>query len=250
MQHLLERPLVQLRFVEQFDLLAVVRQTPVVLRDQGLQPRGKLPAAGVDAVAVFDELPVVDRQHRLVGLHLEQAVAFGEYGVVPHQGRQVGTVELRDEGVEVAAPLVGRIADQGTVRRGDDHRRNQPYVVRQPVILLAVALEHLAALAREGADDLLAPPRIGAVAPLDEEEVGSVADALPVGHLERRFAHRQVVDRIHDVGLSGAVVTHQAVDARAEGELLLGDVFEIEQRNFLQVHRTKVQNFRTRHCTF
>ena len=122
-------------------------------------------------------------------------------------------------------------------------------MVRKPVVLLAVAFEHLAALAREGADDVLALAAVGRVLPFDEEEIRPVADALPVGHLKRRLAHGEVVDRIHDVGFARAVVAHQTVDAGAKRQLLLFDVFEIQQCDFLQIHGTKVQKIRTRHCT-
>ena len=248
-QHLLEGPVVELRAVEQLDLLAVVGELPVVLRNDGAQLLDGLLPPDVDLLAVADELLVVDAEHLLVGMALQQAVALGQHGVVAYDGGQVGAVELRDEGVQVAAPLVCGIGDQGAVGRGDDDRGNQPDMVREPVILLAVALEHLSALARKGADDLFALPPVGGVGALDEEKVGIVADALSVGHLQRRLAHRQVVDRIHDVGLSGAIVADQPVDTRTERELLAGDVLEIQQRDFLQKHRTKLQKIRTRHCT-
>jgi len=56
---------------------------------------------------------------------------------------------------------------------------------------------------------------------------------------QRRLAHREVVNGVHDVGFARAVVAHQAVDAGAQREFLLGDVFEIQQRYFLQMHRNK-----------
>ena len=233
----------------ELDLLAVARKNAVILCRNGLQPLGELLPAGVDGLAVLAQLHVVNLKHRLVGPHLQQAVALGQHGVVAHHRVEVGAVQLRNEGVEVPAPFVRGVRDQRAVRRRHDHRGNQPHVVRQPVVLLAVTFEDLAALAREGAHHALALARVGGVLPLHEEEVGSVADALCVGHLQRRFAHRQVVDRIHDVGLARAVVAHQTVDAGAERKLLLSHVFEIQQRYFFQMHRTKVQKIPTRHCT-
>ena len=248
-QHLLEGAVVQFRLVVEPDLLAVARKGAVIRFDDGLQPLGELLPAGVDGLAVLAQLHVVNLEHRLVGSGFQQAVALGQHGVVAHHRVEVGAVQLRDERVEVAAPFVRRVRDQRTVCRRHDHCRDQPHVVRQPFVLLSVAFEDLAALARERAHHAFALARIGGVLPLHEEEIGPVADALRVGHLQRRLAHRQVIDRIHDVGFARAVVSHQAVDAGAEGELLLGHVFEIQQRNFLQMHRTKVQKIRTRHCT-
>ena len=103
-------------------------------------------------------------------------------------------------------------------------------MVRQPFVLLAVAFEHLAPLAGKGADDLLGAFGIRAVLAFEEEKITAVAHALPVGHRERRFAHRQEINRVEHIGLARAVVPDQAVDVRAERKLLLRDVLEIEQR--------------------
>ena len=58
-------------------------------------------------------------------------------------------------------------------------------MIRETVVFLAVAFEDLPALARETAYDLLVFSFVGGVGPFDEEEVRIVADALPVGHLQR-----------------------------------------------------------------
>ena len=248
-QYLLERTVVQLRFVVQFDLLAVARKDAVIGRGHGLQPLGEFLPPGVDGLAVFAQLHVVDLEHGFVGPGFQQAVAFGQHGVVTHHRTEIGAVQLRNEGVEIASALVGGVRDQRAVGRRHDHCGNQSHVVRKPFVLLAVALEHLAALAREAAHDGFPLAGIARIGPFDEEEVGAVADALPVGHRQRRLAHREVVNGVHDVGFARAVVAHQAVDAGAQREFLLGDVFEIQQRYFLQMHRTKIQKIRTRHCT-
>ena len=239
-EQFVERPVVQLRLVVQFDLLAVAREGAVIVRDDGLQPLRELPPQGVYSVALLDELQVVNAEHRFVGHVLEQAVAFGQHAVVTHYGGQVGAVELRDEAVEVAAAFVRGVADERTVGRRHDHGWNQPHVIRQPFVLLSVAFEHLAALARERAHDALRLARIGEVLSFGEEEIRAVADALPVGHRQRRLAHREVIDRVDDIGLARPVVAHQAVDAGAQGEFLLCDILEVEQRYFLQIHGSKI----------
>lgn len=66
-QDLAERPFVQLRAVVQPDLLAVARERAVIGFDDGLQQFRRLAPPGVDRLAVFDELAVVDLQHHLVG---------------------------------------------------------------------------------------------------------------------------------------------------------------------------------------
>ena len=93
-QHLLERPVVEFRAVEQLDLLAVVGELPVVFRYNGAQLLDGLLPPGVDLLAVADELPVVDPEHLLVGVALQQAVALGQHGVVAHDGGQISMVEL------------------------------------------------------------------------------------------------------------------------------------------------------------
>ncbi len=101
-------------------------------------------------------------------------------------------------------------------------------MVGQAVVLLAAALEHLAPLAREGADDVLGAPLIGGVAAVEHEELLAVADVLRIGHRQRRLAHREVVNRIDHIGLARAVVAHEAIDAGRELELLLRDILKVD----------------------
>jgi hypothetical protein len=63
-----------------------------------------------------------------------------------------------------------------------------------------------------------------------------VAHVLPVGHRQRRLAHRKEIDRVDHVGFARSVVAHEAVDAGPEFEILFPDVLEIDERQFFQVH--------------
>ena len=85
-------------------------------------------------------------------------------------------------------------------------------MVRQAVVLLACALDALAPATGKRTDNLLVTFAIGGISTLDHKELLAVANALTVGHSEGRFAHREVIDRIDDVGFAGAIVTHQTVD--------------------------------------
>ena len=230
-EQIAERAVVQLRFVDQLHRLAVRAERAVVGRDERLQLGDGLPPTGVDGRAVLRELTVVYFEHRFVGRHrFEQPVALGQHGVVTHDRGEVGAVELRDEGVEVAAAFVGGVRDEGAVGGRDDRRGDQSHVIGQPIVLLAVAFEDLAALARERADDSLLAAAVGGVAGVEHEELLAVADALCVGHRECRLAHREVVDGIEDVGLPGAVVAYETVDPGDGRQLLLLDILEVDER--------------------
>ena len=142
----------------------------------------------------------------------EQSVAFRKDRVVAHNGTQIAPIELRNEGVEESASLLGSVADQYRVGRRNDHNGDQAHVVRQAVVLLACALDALASATCKRADNLLVTFVVGRISTLDHKELLAVANALPIGHSEGRFAHREIVHRVDDVGLAGAIVAHQTVD--------------------------------------
>ena len=179
---------------------------------------------------MFGQLPVVDREHILVGADFEIAVPFRQHGVVTHHGRKIPPVELRNAPVEIAAPFVGGIAHE---RRIDGH---QPYMIRQAVVLLAVAFERLAAPTGERADDLFAASVRPFVTPFEQEKLLAVTHALRIGHRESRLAHRQVVDRVDEIGLARPVVAHETIDPRGQRKLLLTDILEIDERQSFEIH--------------
>ena len=85
-------------------------------------------------------------------------------------------------------------------------------MIRQAVVLLSRALDALTATSCERTDNLLVTFAVGGVSALDHKELLAVANALSVGHSEGRLAHREVVDRVDDVGFTRAIVAHQTVD--------------------------------------
>ena len=235
-QQLFERGVVQLRAVFERHLFAVAGEVAVVSGDFGFEQSCDFAAFAVDDASLFDQLTVVYAEHLFVPRDFEQAVAFAQYGVVAYQSLQISTVQLGDKTVQVAAAFVGGIADEHRVGRGDDHHRDQSHVVRESFVLLAVALEGFASFAGEGAHDALAAAFVGEVLAVEQEEVAAVAHVLPVGHRQRRLAHRKEIDRVDHVGFARSVVAHEAVDAGPEFEILFPDVLEIDERQFFQVH--------------
>jgi len=236
LQQLRERGFGQLRTVGQLHLFAPTRQQGVVLADEGLQPFGERFPLLIDRLPVFGQLPVVDREHILVGADFEIAVPFRQHGVVTHHGRKIPPVELRNAPVEIAAPFVGGIAYERRIGGRDDHDGHQPYMIRQAVVLLAVAFERLAAPTGERADDLFAASVRPFVTPFEQEKLLAVTHALRIGHREGRLAHRQVVDRVDEIGLARPVVAHETIDPRGQRKLLLTDILEIDERQSFEIH--------------
>ena len=234
------RTLVELRAVAEADPLAVARQRRVIPGHDGGEFRDELlpllpKRRGERAKLRVEDLDQLLESGRL--LPFEQLVALGQQPVVPHQRREIFAVELGDEAVEVFAALLARLVDQRRVGRRDQNQRNQADVVRQLLVLLAVAAKLLLASFLERAYDTLgAICRRLAVATVHEERLAAVPHALGVGQAEGALAHRKVVDRVEQIRLAGPVVADHAVDLRRELDLGLADVLEVDQGKSLKVH--------------
>ena len=173
-------------------------------------------------------LRIVDAEHLLVGADFEVAVAVGEGGVVAHCSIEVALVQLRDKGVYVATALICRVADKRGVGRRHNNHRHQADMVRQTLVDLVVALYDLRSTTLIGANNPFVAVAVGAVVALQDKELLTVAHALQVGHRQRRLTHREVIYRIDDIGLAGAIVTHEAVEALVELQLLLCKILEVK----------------------
>ena len=119
-------------------------------------------------------------------------------------------------------------------------------MLRQLVIFLLVALELLALLPPNGAEDFLQSPLI-VVLPLQHTHVLLVMDDLPVLRMDMAFRKREVIDGIEQIGLSHAVVAEKTIHFRRESDFCLLYVFVIENRKPLEYHLgcingTKVKN--------
>ena len=112
-------------------------------------------------------------------------------------------------------------------------------MVSYTVILLAVAFQHLAALTREGAVDHLHTARIAHIRPLGNEKLLAVMHALPVGHREGRLRHREVIDRIQDIGLARTVVTHKAIYPVRERNIGLREILKVDEQKFFKSLKSK-----------
>ena len=103
-------------------------------------------------------------------------------------------------------------------------------MVCQSLILLVVALYDLRCATLIGAYNPFVAVAFGAVVAFEQEELLAVAHALQVGHCKRRFTHREVIDRIDNICLAGAIIPDKAVEPLVEYEILLCKVLEIEYR--------------------
>ena len=101
-------------------------------------------------------------------------------------------------------------------------------MVGQTLVDLVVALYNLCRTALIGAYNLFVAVVVGAVVALQYKELLAVAYALRIGHCQRRLAHREIIYRVDDVGLAGAIIADKAVETLVEQNLLLREVLEIE----------------------
>ena len=101
-------------------------------------------------------------------------------------------------------------------------------MVRQSLVDLVVALYNLRCTTLIGANNPFVAIAVGAVVALQDKELLSVTHALQVGHRQRRLTHREVIYRIDDIGLAGAIITHEAVETLVELQLLLCKILEVK----------------------
>ena len=101
-------------------------------------------------------------------------------------------------------------------------------MVGQTLVDLVVAFHDLRGSTLVGAYDLLVAVIVGTIVAFEHKEFLAVAHALQVCHCQRGLTHREVVDRIDDVRLAGAIVSDKAVKSLVERELLLSEILEIQ----------------------
>ena len=75
------------------------------------------------------------------------------------------------------------------------------------------------------------------IAPFDQKRIAPMTHTLRIGQIESTLAHRQIVHRIEQIRLPGAVIPHQTVHARRKFDPRLGNILKIDQRKFLQIHK-------------
>jgi hypothetical protein len=101
-------------------------------------------------------------------------------------------------------------------------------MIRKSIIDLSVAFNNLRCSALVGASNLLVAVILGTIIALKNKELLAVTHTLQVGHRKRRFTHREVVDRVDDICLAGAIIADKAVKTLVEQKFLLCEVLEIE----------------------
>ena len=179
----------------------------------------------------FEELPVRGAAHLL-----EQSVAFRQYVVVPDQGVEVIAVGLGYERVEPLASLVGGIVHQENVAGGDYDSGNNPNMIGQALVFLGIAFQAFARIALERAGNRFMHFGVAEVIAVEHEKFLAVAHTLAIGHSQGALTHGKVIYGVYGVGFSGPVLARQAVDARREFELGLGNVLKVNQRQFPDIH--------------
>ena len=96
---------------------------------------------------------------------------------------KIRAIELRDQPIQEPAPHFGSVQDQLAIVRRDHHHRIPANVVRQTVILLAVAAQDLALACPDTAQDGILAPHC-AHQPLDHEELLPMQDIVHVHRVE------------------------------------------------------------------
>ena len=209
----------------------------VVFFEKGLEGSDESLAAGVDGLAVLDELGIPKGHHGGIPLAvvphlLEEAVALVEGFVVGDEVVEVVVVDLRDDTVGEAAAELAAAGDELLVV-GRDHDQGQLADVLGEGFIQFLVPAHLLGLPlTEGAAD-----DVGAAMAVDSEEVGAEAYVLAVGGVEIAFAEGEVVDGIEEVGLASAVVADEAVDVAAEPDVGLGVILEVGEYQPVQYHK-------------
>ena len=149
---------------------------------------------------------------------------------------------LGDDPVDELAALGTPLGDQVAIRGGNDHQRVETGVFAHPVDGFPAAFDRLfgsALQAHQHQVGVLAPAEI----PLEHHEILAVADVLPFGGGKIALGKTQVVHRVQDVGLAGAVGAGECVDLGRKVRLERVEVLEIDQADILEIHKAKVLFF-------
>ena len=197
----------------------------------------------MDLLPQFDHRQVVHVQlQRGYARPFEQSVALFHHPGVCREEVEVARNGLGDDPVDELAALGTPLGDQVAVRGGNDHQRVETGVFAHPVDGFPAAFDRLfgsALQAHQHRVGVLAPAEI----PLEHHEILAVADVLPFGGGKITLGKTQVVHRVQDVGLAGAVGAGECVDLGREVRLERVEVLEIDQADILEIHKAKVLFF-------
>ena len=205
---------------------------------------------GVDALAVLCHHSFVDADDVLVGLFLgfQHGVSLLQGFVVGHQGGHVLRVVLRDYHVHQASPLVAAAADDGGVAWGGDDEGQQPDVLCQPLVLFLVA-PYVFLLVHLHADGHFFLCAVQVVHSLHHHHFLAVSHVHRVYRVGHALGEGEEVDGVQHVGLSLAVLPHEAVHLGRELQFCRGDVAIVQYGQLFQNHAAKVVN-KSRTATF
>ena len=235
--------LLQMTLIRQTHPLPVLRDIRIIR----LKHRNKL----IDKLlALTEHLLPFGRHHLLPHIHqfllrfhvrLEQRIPLHQRLVIPDQRLQILPVELRDHHIHKPPSLLTAPRNQPRVRRRHHHQRNQSDMVRQPRILLPVALELLLLSPLQSAVHLLRFPRIRLIKPLHHEELLPMQDILRVHRVHRTLAERQIIHRIQQIRLSHSVFADHTVQFRRKLQFRLRQILIIQYGYPFQPHDKSIQ---------
>ena len=151
----------------------------IVFWEDGLKCLNELFSLGIDVVGIACHLFFQDSVECFFYgcFHLEQCVALFERIVVGHETLQVGLVVLRDDSVHEASSLLASFGNEFAVIRRNKHQWQESDVIGEFFVVFFVALELFFLFSLDAAVDVFGL-FVSGVLPLNQHEVGIVADVL------------------------------------------------------------------------
>ena len=169
--------------------------------------------------------------HPVVPHLLQQAVTLFEGFRIGYKVLKVSVVGLRNDAVHELAPQVASAGDELLVVGRNHHQGNLSYVFRESLVGFLVPLHLLSLSAAQ-----CKRRHITAIMPMDGKIILAKTDILAIDRVEIALAEREIVDSVEQVGFSGAIVAHKAVDVVAKGDIGLRIILEITHYQPIEHH--------------
>ena len=216
-------------------LLAAAGDLRVILLHDRHEPLDEGVAALENGRGQRGQPLVESAEQRFVGdAGLKQLVALQEQAVILLDVSQVRLLHLREHGVDEFAALLAGFAHHGRVGGGDHHDGQHADVLGDALVGLVVAADALLAAVLDADAEAGGGAAGQGVGAGQGEGGGAVTEVETVGGREGAFGHRQIPDRVKQIGLALAVAAADAIDVGREGELLQLDVAEVLDDDFLK----------------
>ena len=235
-EQLMHRAVVKVAAQLQLHLLGTTGNGVVVAHEDGRELVNPAHAGSVDCHTRFVQLMLNSfKEQRVAHALLDERITVFERLVVANQMRQIFLIALSNNLVHEPSALLARAANQIPVHGRHHHQRQQPDVLAEALIFLAVALERLA-FALLISHSHLQRLAAAAIAPAQHHIVGSVIQHQLVAHVAAALHKAQIIYGVEHVGLAHAIIADKAIDVGRKIELTFNKILEIYYRDVLQIH--------------